>query len=122
MNSTVRSMALSDIAALLEAQVVTGRQPTGLGIGRVCASDLMSDVLAFGKSRSLLLTGLVNPQTVRTAEMSDIPAICFVHGKKPSPEVVALAEATRITLLCTRLSLFEACGRLHTAGLAGCDA
>jgi hypothetical protein len=89
---------------------------------RFCnASDLMSDVLTFRAEGSLLLTGLTNPQVVRTSEMLDAIGICFVRGKSPQPETVALAEAKGLPLLVTPLSMFEACGRLYASGLRGAD-
>lgn len=89
----------------------------GGGIARVYGSDLMSDILSFSKPNSLLLTGLINPQTIRTAEMVDIAAICFVHGKRPHDETLDLARENQMPLFCTRFSMFEACGRLFAAGL-----
>jgi len=84
-----------------------------------CGSDLMSDVLAFMKERGVLLTGLMNPQVVRTAEMMDICAIVFVRGKKPDESIVELATEKNIILLTTNYSLFTACGKLWEAGLRG---
>jgi hypothetical protein len=81
----------------------------------------MSDVLSFGKSHSLLLTGLTNQHTVRTAEITDIATICFVHGKRPQEDTVKLAKNSDITLLMTKLSMFDACGRLYGIGLKECD-
>ncbi len=85
------------------------------------AADLMSDVLAFAEPGSVLLTGLCNPQVVRTGEMADIAAIIFVRGKHPPPETVALAKEKGIPLATTPYTMFEACGRLYQAGLRGCD-
>ena len=84
-------------------------------VGAVCAADLMSDVLAFASPGCLLLTGLCNPHVVRTAEMADINAVMFVHGKIPTEDTIALAEAKSIPLLSTALSMFEVCGRLYQA-------
>ena len=81
----------------------------------------MSDVLSFVKPGALLLTGLINPQVVRTAEMADLRAICFVRGKKPAQETIEMAESKDIPLLTTPLLLFESCGRLHREGLSGCS-
>ena len=81
----------------------------------------MSDVLTFIKSNSLLLTGITNPQVIRTAEISDIPAICFVRGKKPQTKTIKLASEKKIPLFTTVFSLYEACGRLYNKGLFGCD-
>lgn len=83
------------------------------------ASDLMSDVLTFRGPGSLLLTGLTNAQVIRTAEMSDFIAICFVRGKKPQPDTIALAEEKGIPMFGTLMSMYESCGRLFAAGLPG---
>ncbi len=80
----------------------------------------MSDVLAFTCAGTLLLTGLVNPQVVRTAEMAGIKAIVFVRGKTPPPETVSLAKEKDIPLLTTDFTLYESCGRLYVEGLQGC--
>jgi len=85
-----------------------------------CGADLMSDVLAFTHSGTLLLTGLTNPQVVRTCEMAGIKAIVFVRGKYPPPETIALAESKGIPLLSSRYTMYETCGRLYMAGLASC--
>jgi hypothetical protein len=73
------------------------------------------------KSDSLLLTGLTNPQVVRTAEMADLAAICFVRGKKPDQSTIQIAESRNIPLLTTPLPMFESCGRLWVHGLPGCS-
>ena len=86
-----------------------------------CGADLMSDVLAFTKSDSLLLTGLTNPQVIRTAEIAEIKAVCFVRGKRPQAETVALAQEKGIPLLCASLPMYESCGRLYGSGLPGCS-
>lgn len=115
-------MKLSHITSALSAAVLTGEDVTTLEnteISTACGCDLMSDVLAFVKDQSLLLTGLINPQVIRTAEMMDIVAICFVRGKVPPPEVVELANDRGIVLLSTELPLYIACGKLYADGLGG---
>ena len=114
-------MKLSEIAEILEAEVLYGEQLDRIEIERACASDLMSDVLCQSMQGSLLLTGLTNPQVVRTAEMSENSSICFVRGKKPPAETIDLARKNRIPLLLSRFSMYLACGKLYTAGLLGCD-
>ena len=114
-------MTLKKIKEILEAEVLVGSDALQTEIEMGCGCDLMSDVLAFVKSNSLLLTGLTNPQAVRTAEMSDIKAICFVRGKKPESETIELAKNKSIPLLSTPLPLFEACRKLYNAGLSGCS-
>ncbi len=114
-------MELKKITEVLEAEVISGDDNLSREIDITSGSDLLSDVLAFTKSGTLLLTGLINPQVVRTAEMVDILAICFVRGKKPQVETVKLAVEKQIPLLATKFSMFECCGRLYKHGLRGCD-
>jgi len=114
-------MILNDIKRILEAEVLVGEDLLGEDITIACGSDLMSDVLSFAKPGALLLTGLINLQVVRTAEMADLRAICFVRGKKPAQETIEMAESKNIPLLTTPLLLFESCGRLHREGLSGCS-
>lgn len=114
-------MKLKDIERILGAEVITGSESLHEDLWMACGSDLMSDVLALVKSGSLLLTGLTNPQVVRTAEMADLKAICFVRGKKPDQATIDMAGSKNIPLLTTPLPMFEACGRLHSEGLPGCS-
>ena len=114
-------MKLKDIERILDAEVIVGGELLHKEVKMVCGCDLMSDVLSFVKSESLLLTGLTNPQVVRTAEMADLQAICFVRGKKPDKETVEMAKAKDIPLLVTPIPMFESCGRLYQAGLPGCS-
>lgn len=114
-------MTLREVKEILEAEVLAGDELLDQQIKMACGSDLMSDVLSFVKSESLLLTGLTNPQVVRTAEMADLAAICFVRGKKPDLLTIEMATAKNIPLLTTPLPMFESCGRLWTAGLPGCS-
>lgn len=114
-------MTLNEISKIIQADFVGEVKALDKEIQMVCGSDLMSDVLAFIKNDSLLLTGLANPQVVRTAEMAGVAAVCFVRGKLPQPETVKLANEKKIPLLATKLSMHESCGRLYKAGLPGCD-
>jgi len=82
---------------------------------------LMSDVLSFVKSGSFLLTGLTNSQVIRTAEMAEISAVCFVNGKIPQRDTINLADEKKIPLMVTKALMYECCGRLHEKGLAGDD-
>jgi hypothetical protein len=83
------------------------------------AADLMSDVLAFGSEGMALMTGLTNPQVVRTAEMAGISIIVFVRGKTPPPETLELARELAVSLITTGYTMYEACGRLYQGGLPG---
>ena len=113
-------MKLKDVQKLLKAKLAWTADCPDCGereAGSCHASDLMSDVLTFRGPGSLLLTGLTNAQVIRTAEMSDFVAICFVRGKNPQPETVKLAQEKGIPLFVTRLSMYESCGRLYAKGL-----
>ncbi len=118
-NKLKTNVKLEDLKDILGAQVLCCDNLLSAEIKTVSASDLMSDVLAFVKEDSLLITGLINQQVVRTAEMAGIAAICFVRGKVPQDETVKLAKEKNIPLLATELSMYEACGRLHKRGLHG---
>jgi hypothetical protein len=80
-------------------------------------ADLMSDVLAFSQPNSVLLTGLTNPQVVRTAQMAEFCAIIFVRGKQPQAETLSIAMQEGIPLISSPFGMFELSGRLHSAGL-----
>ena len=110
-------MVISDVQAMLRCDVFSGRELLGRPVTFGCASDLMSDVLAFSAAGALLLTGLVNVQTVQTAHIAEINAIIFVRGKKPDKSVIALAKGKSIPLLGTPYSMYEACGILYRAGI-----
>lgn len=112
-------MRLGDVVQILDAVVLTGAESMEKEVSAGCGCDLMSDVLAFIKPGSILLTGLNNVQAVRTAEIAEIRAICFVRGKHPSDAMIETAQAKGIILLATAMPLFEACGRLFMAGLKG---
>ncbi len=114
-------MLLRDIVALLDGRLLTKRSDLDLNIVTACGADLMSDVLAFIHSGSLLLTGLTNPQVIRTAEVVEAAAIVFVRGKLPQPETLELAEERDLPLISAPYTLFECCGRLYAAGVESCD-
>jgi hypothetical protein len=104
----------------LEAECLTASLSLDREVEHACASDLMSDVLAFSRPKSLLLTGLVTPQTVRTAEVADLLGIVFVFGKEPTAETVELALESGIPLFKTPFSLYTASGILFELGIPGC--
>ena len=114
-------MKLSEIKDILDARIAVSGDDPDLEIKVACGCDLMSDVLAFIESGAILLTGLINPQTIRTAEMTDIAAICYVRGKNPPEETINLAKEKGLPVLLTKLPLFEACGRLYNKGLSGLE-
>lgn len=123
MNSPVRekgSLTLAQVAEVLNAEALV--EPEGwkeVVIKGACGSDLMSDVLTHIKPDCLLLTGLTNPQVIKTSEIADIRAICFVRGKRPAEEIVRLAQEKNMPLFATGLPMFESCGKLFSSGLRG---
>jgi predicted transcriptional regulator len=110
-------MTVAEAVSLLEGLFYSGEDLAEPEIASACGADLMSDVMAFVKDRVVLLTGLVNPQVIRTAELLDIHAIIFVRGKTPSRDMIEMAEESEIILAGTKLSMFISCGKLYEAGL-----
>jgi len=111
-------MLLQELVDLVNCQVIPGAEfAEGLEVTACFAADLMSDVLAFSRPGSLLITGLASIQSAHTADVADLAGILYVSGKMPAEPVVALARNQRIPLLTTELSMFEVCGRLHAGGL-----
>lgn len=113
-------MKLREVLEIIEGKLVTPNVDLDMEVQMGCGADLMSDVLAFTHEGTLLMSGLTNPQIVRTAEMAGIKAIVFVRGKIPPPETIALAEEKGIPLLASKFTMFETCGRLYRAGLPSC--
>ena len=112
-------MVIDDIKNTLDAAVISGEEHLQREVRSVCGSDMMSDVLAYVKDQAALLTGLCNPQVVRTAEMMDMICIIFVRGKMPDEPTIELAKKKDIPLLCTRERMFSACGKLYEKGFRG---
>lgn len=110
-------MTIQEIAETIDAVWLCGEENAQREIYSAFASDMMSDVLAYVTEDTLLLTGLVNSQSVRTCEMLDVPCIIFVRGKEPQPDALEMAEEIGLPALKTPCTMFEACGRLYKAGL-----
>jgi predicted transcriptional regulator len=113
-------MKLREIVNLLQANVLVGDGLLDeIDVEQCFSADLMSDVLGRTYANGILVTGITNPQAVRTAEIAEIMAICIVRGKQPEAETVALAKQKDIPLFVTKLTMFEACGILYLKGLRG---
>ncbi len=110
-------MNIKDIVRLLDADIICGSDRLETEVKSACGADMMSDVLAFVKDQSVLLTGLSNPQVIRTAEMMDMVCIVLVRGKRPDAMMQELARAKGIVLLCSRHRMYSACGILYKNGL-----
>lgn len=112
-------MTIEMIKSLLHADILYGSKYLEHEVNYAFSSDMMSDVLAFATDHSALITGLCNPQVVRTAEMLDIVCIIFVRNKIPDQNILTLAEEKEIVILCTGHGMFTACGILYSNGLLG---
>lgn len=112
-------MKISTLKELLDADILCGEEYLESDVHSACGSDMMSDVLAFVKDQAVLLTGLVNLQVIRTAEMMDMLCIVFVRSKRPTPEMVEAARESGIALLATSKRMYDACGTLYSNGLTG---
>ncbi|NLP17116.1 MAG: hypothetical protein GX379_08770 [Clostridiales bacterium] len=112
-------MTIKDIKEALGARLICGEELQDREVHAACGSDMMSDVLAFMKDRAVLLTGLCNPQVIRTAEMMDVICIVFVRGKMPDESVIEMAKERGIVLLTSGHRMFSACGILYEKGLRG---
>ena len=110
-------MKISTIREILNADVVCGEDFLDDEVHSACGSDMMSDVLAYVKDQAVLLTGLCNPQVIRTAEMMDMRCVVFVRSKCPTDEMIRLAKESDLVVLKTTKRMYEACGKLYLAGL-----
>ncbi len=110
-------MKLSEVKEIISAEVITLENNIDREVNSAFACDLMSDVLAFVEDQPMLLTGLINPQVIRTAEMMDMKAIIFVRGKKPTEEIIELAQESGIVLMTTEHTMYYASGLLFKSGL-----
>jgi len=108
------------VQEILDAEVIAGEEKLDMEVKTAFGADLMSDVLAFAKAGSMLLTGLTNTQVVRIANVLDIAAIIIVRGKKLPTETLELAKGLQIPILATKYILFETAGRLYAKGIVGC--
>jgi predicted transcriptional regulator len=121
MGEVIYLLKLCEVQEILEAKVLCCGEIIGeVEVKNACGADLLSDVLAFTKEHTLLLTGMTNLQVIRTAEISDLNGVVFVRGKMPRQDVLQAAEERNIPVLLTDHTMYEACGRLYKNGLPGC--
>ena len=112
-------MTIREVLKIVDGEVLVGADRMDEPVETACGSDLMSDVLAFVKDKTVLITGLINPHVVRTSEMLDITCIVFSRGKKPSEEILEMAEENGMTVISSPLTTYTACGELYIHGLPG---
>jgi predicted transcriptional regulator len=108
----LKQLTLADVRDILDAEVLNGDDLT-IKVAAVGAADLLSDVLALSKMGTLLLTGLVSTQVIRTAIVADLCGVVFVRGKKPGKDILALARESKVPVLCTPFKMFDAAGRIY---------
>jgi len=113
-STAAKPLTLADVRDLLDAEVLNGGD-LSVKVSAVGAADLLSDVLAMSKMGTLLLTGLISTQVIRTAVVADLCGVVFVRGKKPGDEILSLAKESKIPVFGTPLKMFEAAGRLYMA-------
>ena len=113
-------MTISKICEILNAKVISADNLEH-EVNSACGSDMMSDVLRYVKDQAVLITGLVNPQVIRTAEMMDMVCIVFVRSKQPTEDMIELAKECGMAILTSDLRLYEACGMLYAAGLGAAN-
>ncbi len=114
-------MTIRRVCECLDGEIICNPQLADQPVASACGCDLMSDVLAFTRPGSVLLTGLTNSQVIRTAEMLDLKAVVFVRSKKPDEQTIKMAQSLQLVLILSPYPLYESCGKLFSIGLAGCQ-
>jgi len=112
-------MKLSEIREILQCEVLAGEEDLQVEVHQVVASDGMSEILAFAKSGELMITGLTNIQSIRTADIAGVSAVLYCRGKRPDKKVIEFAKQKRIPVLITQMVMFDICGILYNKGLKG---
>ena len=112
-------MTIAEVINIVDGTLLTSPDRLSMQVDTACGSDLMSDVLAFVKDKTVLITGLINTHVIRTAEMLDITCIVFSRGKQPNEEMLEMAEEAGITVVSSKMTTYTACGELYLRGLPG---
>jgi predicted transcriptional regulator len=112
-------MTLHEVKELLQCEVLAGEDDLQTDVTQVVASDGMSEILAFAKSRELMITGLTNIQSIRTADIAGVSAVVYCRGKRPDKKVIEFAKQKRIPVLVTKMVMFDICAILYNKGLRG---
>ena len=112
-------MTLHEVKELLQCEVLACEDDLQTDVTQVVASDGMSEILAFAKSRELMITGLTNIQSIRTADIAGVSAVVYCRGKRPDKKVIEFAKQKRIPVLVTKMVMFDICAILYNKGLRG---
>ncbi|MBN1327098.1 MAG: transcriptional regulator [Candidatus Cloacimonetes bacterium] len=113
-------MKLRDIIKALDAELLVKLNDLDQEVTCAFGSDLISDILHCTQEKTLLLTGLTNPQVVRLSDMIDLYGIIFVRGKRPSPDLIKMAQERELPLISTMYTLYKSSGILYNLGLRSC--
>jgi hypothetical protein len=105
---------LDELASCIGARVISsgGTCPQRI-VEKIYAGDRVSDLLNEASDRTLLVTNLMSLQMIRVAELMDVPAICFVNGIAPEPEIIEHADSAGTTLMVSPIGVFETCGLIY---------
>lgn len=114
-------MTIQELMKVIDAKVLCGEEMLQQEVETAFGSDLMSDVLAFVKDKTVLITGLTNMHVMRTAEMLDVQCVVFARGKIPVDEIIEEANELGIVVLATRYTTYTTCGLLYQAGIRGTE-
>ncbi|MDO4482960.1 MAG: DRTGG domain-containing protein [Clostridia bacterium] len=112
-------MTIGEIREILHGKLLAGEDMLGEEVLCACGADLMSDALAFAHEKAVLITGLINPQVMITAEMLDAVCIVFSRGKQPSEEMLTLAREAGLAVISTPMTTYTSCGELYLRHLPG---
>jgi len=113
-------MTLKEVQEILDAEVLCGEQSLDRPVTTAFACDLISEMLAFAGSQTLLITSLTNPHVIHTAEVMDAVGVVFVGGKKPSEDIITNVNRAKIPLLSTPYLIYKCAGLLYVNGIEGC--
>lgn len=89
--------------------MIVGEGSLDTKITGIYASDLMSDVLAYGEPGCCLLTGLNTIQAAISSYMAEFKAIVFIRGKNPGKDICKFGEEKGLVILSTKSDMYESC-------------
>ena len=104
---------------MLQCEVLASQDNLNRDVQNVVASDGMSEILAYARSGELMITGLTNIQSIRTADIAGVNAVVYCRGKRPDEKVIEFANCKEIPVFTTKMVMFDICAILYNAGLRG---
>ncbi|MBN1789532.1 MAG: hypothetical protein JW830_03475 [Bacteroidales bacterium] len=110
-------MKIAEIVSIANGKVICGEEQLNTDLTHAFSSDLLSDVLTINRTGILLITGVANLQTIRTAEMAEVSCILLVRNKRANQEMIDLARDNSLVIIESPISMFSASGRLYQHGI-----